>query len=195
PQHLTLSQLQARLLGGSVSGDVEVANWIAPSTTKLAKGKRFEEQKGMVRLRMKDLSAAEIAIALATAARPFNLINLAGAANASVEAGWTGSPQNTQAKITLEVVPPSRVAKGQLPLNARARAIYHAGSGELDLAEFTASTPASKVVASGTLSYTASLNVSVSTTDVGEWQPILAAAGYQERTPVRLHGPATSKAT
>jgi translocation and assembly module TamB len=195
PQHLTLSQLQARLLGGSVSGDVEVANWIAPTTTKLAKGKRFEEQKGMVRLRMKDLSAAEIATALATAARPFNLINLAGAANASVEAGWTGSPQNTQAKITLEVVPPSRVAKGQLPLNARARAIYHAGSGELDLAEFTASTPASKVVASGTLSSTASLNVSVSTTDVGEWQPILAAAGYQERIPVRLHGPATFNGT
>ena len=45
PQHLTLSQIQARLLGGSVSGDVEIANWIASTTTKLAKGKRFEEQK------------------------------------------------------------------------------------------------------------------------------------------------------
>jgi len=195
PQHLTFSQIQARMLGGSVSGNAEIANWSVPTSAKLAKGKRFEEQKGTVRLQMKDLSAAEIATALATPARPFNRINFAGATDGSVEAGWTGSPRNTEAKIILEVVPPSRVAPGQLPLTARARATYHAGSGELDLAEFSAATTASKVAASGTLSSTASLNVSVSTTDVGEWQPILAAAGYQERIPVKLHGHATFNGT
>jgi translocation and assembly module TamB len=195
PQQLTLSQIQARLLGGNISGEVEIANWIAPTTVKPVRGKRFEEQKGIVRLRMKDLSAAEIAGALATSARPFNRINLAGATSASVEAGWMGSPRNTQAKITLDVVPPSRVAPGQLPLTARARATYHAGSGQIDLAEFSAATPASKVVASGILSSTASLNVSISTTDVGEWQPILVAAGYQERVPIKLHGHATFNGT
>src|SRR4029077_13234921 len=133
--------------------------------------------------------------ALATPARPFNRINLAGPANASVDASWTGSPRNTQATITLDVAPPSRVVPGQLPLTARARATYHAGSGQIDLAELSAATPASKVVASGTLSSTASLNVSVSTTDIGEWQPILAAAGYQERIPVKLHGHATFNGT
>src|SRR5438552_661769 len=194
PQHLTLSQIQARLLGGSVSGDAEIANRAGPKTAKLIRGKKVEEQKGTVRLRMKDLSAAEIATALATPARPFNRINFAGAANGFIEAGWIGSPRNTEAKITLDVAP-TRVAPGQLPLTARARAMYHAGSGELDLAEFSAATTASKVVASGTLSSTASLNVSVSTTDVGEWQPILAAAGYQERIPVKLHGHATFNGT
>jgi translocation and assembly module TamB len=195
PQHLTLSQIQARLLGGSVSGDAEIANWLTPTAAKLPRGKRLEEQKGTVRLRIKDLSAAEIATALATPARPFNRIYFAGAANASVEARWTGSPRNTQAKIALEVVPPSRVAPGQLPLTARARATYHVGSGQVDLAEFSAATPASKVVASGTLSSTASLDVSITTTDVGEWQPILAAAGYQERIPIKLHGHATFNGT
>jgi translocation and assembly module TamB len=195
PQHLTLSQIQARLLGGSLSGDAEIANWMTPTTAKLPQRKRFAEQKGTVRLRMKDLSALEIATALATPARPFNRINLAGAANGSVEAGWIGSPRNTEAKITLDVAPPTRVAPGQLPLTARARATYHAASGELDLAEFSVATTASKVVASGTLSSTASLNVSVSTTDIGEWQPILAAAGYQEPIPVKLHGHATFNGT
>jgi len=195
PQRLTISQMQARLLGGSVSGDAEIANWIAPRTAKLPKAKRFADQNGTVNLRMKDLSVAEIATALATPARPFNRINFAGAANASVEAGWSRSVRNTQAKVTLEVVPPSRVAPGQLPLTARARATYYAGSGQIDLAEFSAATPATKVVASGTLSSTASLNVSITTTDVGEWQPILAAAGYQERIPVKLHGHATFNGT
>src|SRR6266550_4080535 len=195
PQHLTLSRIQARLLGGSLSGDAEIANWMTPTTAKLPQRKRFAEQKGTVRLRMKDLSASEVATALATPARPFNRINVAGAANGSVEAGWIGSPRNTEANITLDVAPPTRVAPGQLPLTARARATYHAASGELDLAEFSAATTASKVVASGTLSSTASLNVSVSTTDIGEWQPILAAAGYQERIPVKLHGHATFNGT
>ena len=191
PQHIALSQIQARLLGGSASGDLEIANWTAPTTVKSIRGKRLGEQKGIVRLRIKDLSAAEVATALATPARPFNRINLAGAANASVDASWTGSPRNTQATVTLDVAPPSRVVPGQLPLTARARATYHAGSGQIDLAEFSAATPASKVVASGILSSAASLNVSISTTDVGEWQPILVAAGYQERVPIKLHGHAT----
>jgi translocation and assembly module TamB len=195
PEHLTISQIQAQLLGGSVSGDAEIANWLALTTTKLAKGKRLQNQTGVVRLHMKELSTSEIATALATSARPFNRINFAGAANASVEAGWTGSPQNTQANIVLDVVPPSRAAAGQLPLKVRARAIYHSRSGELDLAEFSGATPASKVVASGTMSSTASLNVSISTTEIGEWQPILYAAGYQERIPVKLHGHATFSGT
>jgi translocation and assembly module TamB len=195
PQRLTLSQIQARLLGGGVSGDAEISNWLAPTAMKLVKGRRLQEQIGVVRLRMNNLSAAEIAAALATSARPFNRVNFVGVVDASVEAGWTGSPQNVQAKIALDVVPPSHVLPGQLPLKARARAIYHSRSEELDLAEFTAVTPASRVVASGTMSSTASLNVSISTTDIGEWQPILAAAGYQQQIPVKLHGHATFNGT
>ena len=46
-QRLALSQLQARLLGGEVTGDAEVINWLKPlSAGKLPKGNASGEQKG-----------------------------------------------------------------------------------------------------------------------------------------------------
>ena len=71
-------------------------------------------------------------------------------------------------------------------------------SGDLEVAEFNASTRTTQVRAAGTLSATAALNVSITTTDLHEWQPVLADVGYQEIPMVlqghaSFHGNATGK--
>ncbi len=188
PQRLTLSQLQAGLLGGEVTGDAEVINWLnSPATAKSVQGNAAEEQRGTVRLRLKNLSAAEIATAVSSPGRPLRRMNLAGAANGSVEARWRGSARNAEAELALDVVAPVHPAAGQLPLNLHARAKYRPAPGELEVAEFSASTRATQVRASGTLSTRAALNLSLTTVDLHEWQPILADIGYQE-VPVALQG-------
>ena len=83
-----------------MTGDAEVTNWLNPQpTSKNAKEKRPETQTGIVHLRFKDLSAAEIAAAVSTPSRPFQRIKPAGLASGSVEASWKDTIRNTEARF------------------------------------------------------------------------------------------------
>ena len=196
PKRLVLSQIEGRVLGGSVAGDGEVTNWLNPQpASRNAKEKRPDPQTGIVRLRFKDLSAAEIAAALSTPSRPFQRIKPAGLASGNVEASWKDAIRNTEARFVSDVVPPAHSANAQYPLTAHAQGIYRAGPGELELAELTASTRATQIRASGTLSTSAALKLSVTTTDLGEWQPVFTAAGYAGQIPVTLKGHASFNGT
>jgi translocation and assembly module TamB len=196
-QRLAFSRLQARLLGGEVSGDAEVTNWLnsAAPTRKTARGNASDEQKGSIRLRLKDVSTSEIAAALSSSARPFKRIKVVGAASGSVETRWIGSVSKAETEVAVDVVAPAQVNTGDLPINARIHATYRAGSGDLQVTEFNASTRATQVRASGTLSSSAALNLSVTTSDLSEWQPILTDVGYQQRIPVVLQGHASFTGT
>src|SRR4029077_5514200 len=165
PKRLSLTQIEGRVLGGSVAGDAEVTNWLNPQpASKNAKDKRPDPQTGILRLRFKDLSAAEIAAALATPSRPFQRIKPAGLASGNLEANWKDPIRNTQARFVADVTPPARPVHPQFPLTAHVQGVYRAGPGELQVAELTASTRATQIHASGTLSSTAALKHSVTTT-------------------------------
>jgi translocation and assembly module TamB len=195
-QRLAFSGLQAKLLGGDVTGDAEITNWLnsVPANT-ISKANASDEQKGSVRLRLKDVSAAEIATALSTSARPFERVKLAGAVSGSIETQWRRSVANAETAVRLEVVAPAQPKAGELPVTAHVRATYRAGSGDLLVEEFSGSTRATQVHASGTLSSSAAMNLSVTTSDLSEWQPILTAVGYQQRIPVVLKGHASFSGT
>jgi translocation and assembly module TamB len=146
-------------------------------------------------LRFKDLSAAEIAAALATPSRPFHKIKPAGLASGSVEASWKDAIRNAEARFVGDVIPPAKPVNTQFPLTAHAQGVYRAGPGELELEELAASTRATHIHATGTLSSNAALKLSVTTTDLGEWQPVFAAAGYAGQIPVTLKGHASFNGT
>lgn len=191
PLRLTVSQIDARVLGGSAVGDLDVVNWQASPVAKSAKavkGVRAEEQKGNVRLRFKDFSTAVIASVFSTRSRPLNRLNLAGLASGTVEGRWTGKPQNVEPVFALDFTPPARLGSGQLPLSGRARGSYRPGAGELEISELALNTRATQFRASGSLSSAASLRVGVTTTDLSEWQNTLALLGHPQHLPVILHG-------
>ena len=129
------------------------------------------------------MSAAEIAAALATASRPFQRIKPAGLVSGKVDANWKDSIRNTEAQFVADVVPPPASTKAQFPLTGHAQGTYRFGPGELELAELTAATRATQVHASGTLSSSAALKLVVTTTNLGEWQPVFSAAGYAGQNP------------
>jgi len=194
PQRLALTDTAAKLLGGEMTGDAQVLNWQG-SLTATGRRSRNNDQRGIVRLRMKDLSAEEVALALSSSARPLHRMNLAGAASGTLETRWVGSPRNAETQISLDVIAPEGVHPAQLPLNAQVRATYRAAPGEWEVAEFNASTRATQVRASGTLSTSAALKVSVATSNFGEWEDVLTALGYQERFPFTMRGHASFRGT
>jgi translocation and assembly module TamB len=216
-QQIKLSKLQGRLFGGSVAGDAQVENWLhsvplplpgrapakkvdenlpiitatRPPAKKGEKVKQPGVQTGAVHLRMRDLSAVDIVTALDTPAHPLGHVHPAGLAAGTVDAVWKGSPANAEVAFAMEVSPPSRSAAHELPLTAHVQGNYHAGSDTLEIAQFNLSTPASRVQAAGTLSANSSLHLSVSTSNLEEWRPLVMVLGGPADLPLRVDGTAT----
>ncbi len=188
-RQLKLTKAQGRLLGGSFAGDLDITNWLAPPA-RTAREKRNDEPKGLIRVRVKDISAAAVAAALSTRQYPLDRLKLAGATDGTVEARWTGSPGRADAEFALNLVPPSRLQPGQIPITATARGTYRAATDDLEFAQFDVATRSSQLHASGKLAATSSLQLSAATTDLGELQPLIVALHGPNRLPITLHGSA-----
>lgn len=214
---IKLAKLQGRLLGGSFAGEAQVDNWlhgIPPVPTgKMKKGsenlavitaarppaKKGEKiklpgvQSGVVRLRLRDVSVVEVASALSVPAHPLGRFRPTGVASGTVGATWKGSYQDADVGFALEVNPPARPAAGELPVTAHIQGKYRADSESLELAQFNLNTPASNIQASGTLAASSTLHVSISTSNLNEWRPLVAVLGGPTNLPFRVDGNAIFK--
>ncbi len=212
---IKLSKLQGKLLGGSFTGDAQVDNWlhslplpaagkakketenlavITATRPRIKKGEKTKitgVQSGGVHLRLRDVSAAEMAAALDVPAHPLRRFHPAGSAAGTVDAAWRGSYNLAEIGFALDVTPPPHPAAGELPVTAHIQGKYRAGSDSLELAQFNLSTPASRVQASGTLGAPSTLRVSVSTSNLEEWRPLVTALGGPNNLPFRVDGHAT----
>ncbi|HYM77844.1 MAG TPA: translocation/assembly module TamB domain-containing protein [Candidatus Dormibacteraeota bacterium] len=210
---IKLSKLQGRLLGGSLTGEAQVDNWLHSVPLSAAdKGKREERtviavarpapkkgektklpgvQSGSVRLRLRDISVGETTASLNTPAHPLVGFHPAGLASGSLEATWKGSPGNAEIAFNLDVVPAQRPAARELPVTAHIEGKYRGASDSLELAQLRLSTPASKVVAEGVLAASSKLHISVTTSDLEEWRPLVTAFGGPTDLPFRVNGSAT----
>ena len=195
PQRLTLSQLDAHVLGGSVTGNVDVTGWLEQQVPRKGAKTKGEEQKGTAQLHVREISAGGFFDAISTAALPLRQINLAGSTSGTIELRWKGSPKESEANLALEVITPASLSPKQLPLRARVRATYYGESGELEVADLSGSTRASQIQAAGRLGRSGTLKLFVATSDLSEWQPTLAAFGRSERIPAVLHGHASFSGT
>jgi len=193
PERLDLRDIDGKLLGGELTGDAQVVNWL--NSLLPSSGSKTDPERGSVRLRMKNLTVDAMAAACASSARPFESMQLVGNVTGTVDAHWKGTPRNTEAEVMLDVAPPAHVLPAQLPLHAHAHATYRFSPGELEVSEFNADTLASQARASGTLSARAALKVFFTTTNLGEWDRVLRALGYQQPLPFAVRGRATFTGT
>ena len=212
---IKLWKLQGKLLGGSFTGDAQIDNWLhsvplppsgrakkgrediavisaaRPSGRKREKVKMPGVQSGAVHLRLRDVSVGEMAAALDVPAHPLHRFHPAGLGGGAVDAFWKGSPKDAEIAFALEVNPPPHSAAGELPVTAHSKGTYRSESDSLELGEFNLSTPASRVRASGILAATSTLHISVSTSNLEEWRPLVAALGGPANLPFRVNGNAT----
>ncbi len=209
-KQLHLSKLQGKILGGSFTGDAQVENWLhsaplpaagkatrddqamisaaRPGAKPGQKAKGPGGQTGAVHLRVRDASAAELATTLDVRAHPVGHFRPAGLASGNIDATWKGTAGNADVAFSFNVTPPARTAAHELPMTAQMQGRYHASSDSLELTQFNLSTPASKVQASGTLAASSTLKVSVSTSNLEEWRPLVTALGGPTDLPFRVDG-------
>jgi translocation and assembly module TamB len=193
PRRLEVRDLQARLLGGIVNGDVEVTNWLeSPVPAKGVKPASLPRQRGVVHLKLRDLSLAELSALASRSSFPVARLHPAGAVSGTVEAMWQGSPRQAEAEIALDVAAPGRPPLGSLPVNGRFHGTWRNAAGQLELAELKFSTLSTHFEASGTLgSDLSALKLAVNSNDLGEWQPLLESLRGWTPAPVHLHGQGT----
>jgi translocation and assembly module TamB len=192
-RELKLTKAQGRLLGGSISGEAQITNWlVAQPAVRNAKEKtkKIEEQKGTLRVRLNDISAGAVAAAVSTRQYPLDRLNLAGLADGTIETRWIGSLLRADTEFALKLIPPAKPQGRQLPVSATARGVYRSSSDELELAQFDAATRSSQIHAVGKLAATSSLQVSAATSDLAELQPLILVLHGPKRLPVDVHGSA-----
>lgn len=214
-QQIKLSKLQGKLLGGGFAGDVQVDNWLhslpvspsgqtkkggedipvitaaRPATKKGEKEKLPGVQIGAVHLRLHDVSAGETTAALDVPEHRLGRFHPAGLMAGAVDAVWRGSPKDAEVAFAIDMNPPPNAAPGELPLTAHAQGRYLAGPQVVELAQFSLSTPSSRIQAAGTLSPSSALHLSVSTSNLEEWRPLVTALGGPTNVPFRVDGMAT----
>ncbi|MGC2111425.1 MAG: translocation/assembly module TamB domain-containing protein, partial [Candidatus Korobacteraceae bacterium] len=212
--HLTLTRIAARLLGGMVTGEANVKNLVplTPAPTapvpvekvKTAANKRANRrsskgvspvgvsapvtQEGSAHLRVSGLSLTEVARTLSTRSLPLNKLNPVGSVNGSVNLTWKESLTNALADLNIDVAPPTQPASNQLPVNANLRGRYNARSGVIDVSALDLRTPHTHLNATGRMgSISAALKLALDTTSLTEFQPLLVAMGNTP-PPVELGG-------
>lgn len=211
-EQVKIWKLQGKLLGGSFAGDAQVENWLHSIPYSAAeKGKRQDlpeigvarpskkgekvklpgVQSGAVHLRVRDVSVGETAAAMDTPAHPLDGFHPAGLASGNIDANWKGRPVNAEIAFSLDVAPPVRRTTRELAVTARVMGKYRGITDSLELAQFSVTTPASKIVGTGMLAASSKIHLSISTSNLEEWRPLVHALGGPTELPFRVDGNAT----
>jgi translocation and assembly module TamB len=220
-QQLKLSRLQGKIFGGSVTGEAEFDQWLAPAQhLTMAARKTLETavisatpppnksgqkianrspavpkppaiQNASIVLHLRDLAAEDFVSAITTPAHPISHLHPAGSASGTFETRWKGTPADAEVQFTLDVAPPVHPAPAELPLTAHASGVYRAVDDALALSQFSLATPTSHVQASGTLSATSAVRLSVTTSSLADWLPFIEVVRGPAMFPVALKGSAT----
>jgi translocation and assembly module TamB len=220
-EQLKLSKLEGKMFGGSFTGDAELNHWLAPpqhlspiarknldtatisaapppnkSGQKIANRKPSSPkppaiQTAFVRLHLHDLSVEDLVGALTTPAHPISRLHPVGMASGTLEARWKGALRDAEVQFAVDLTPPAHPGHTELPLTARASGLYHATDDALDLQQFSLVTPTSHVQASGTLSVTSALRLSITTSSLADWLPFLEVVRGPAMFPIALKGSAT----
>jgi translocation and assembly module TamB len=196
PQRLRISSIKASLFGGDLQGEVDVANWQTSVEPEPAPGRRpvigrvpaGSPRRGSVRLQLAAFPLAPGIELLSSRKLPLDRMNLSGAVSGSLEMLWVGSIRDAETRMNLSIAPPSQPQPGQLPVRGQVAGVYRGSRGELQLDQFLLNTPASEVTASGNLSSTSSLKLSLTSHDLKEWRPLFQGAFGSEELPFTIHG-------
>ncbi len=184
PERISLNHLVAHLLGGTLQGEVQVANWnsFSPASKALS-------QNGTATLKFSGMQIRHLAGAISGPHLHADRLNLVGVASGDLKSSWTGSANNALTEIKLESDAPGNPSPQQVPVTARLEASYHGATRVIDLNGLTLATRAIRLSATGKLGSTSSqVDVAFNANDLHELQPILAALSPGTIVPAAVEG-------
>jgi translocation and assembly module TamB len=192
PQKVSLTQVLGRVFRGSFSSELEVVNWSSPE--KRVRGSKQGQQRGSAVVKVKDVSLLDLMAGLGPRLKQLQAERLAGSVSGSSEIRWKDSVRNAEVVSAISVTRSSGTVAGQLPVTATTQFDYQAGTASLQIDNLTASTPATRIRASGLLSKNSGLHLSVASDNVGEWTPLISAV-FPQGLPIAVAGHAAFNGT
>src|SRR5262249_26956615 len=173
PGRLSISRLTARLLGGSMTGDAQVVQWLSSAPS----GRQAPQ--GTARLNISGVDLARAEAIPSNLPRVLTQLKLVSAIGGKSELHWTGSPTNLEAGFALELSAPNEVPPPQVPVHGTLNGSYSAVTQRVDVRQLNVATRWTRIDAVGTLgasvNASAALRVNINTTDVSAFQPVLLA--------------------
>jgi translocation and assembly module TamB len=191
PQKILLSKVEGKLLRGNFTSEAEIDGWQYPRKRVLnSKG----EERGEIKLRVKDVALSELLASLGPQFRPMNQLQFAGNVSGNADIKWRDSIYNAETSFAAAVEHPTRLSPGQIPMTANAGGTYSARTGEIQISNLQALTPATQLRASGGLTASSTLKFSFATTNLGEWLPAVSEL-FPAGAPFSIHGRAAFNGT
>lgn len=193
---IDVTNIHARLAtGGLVTGDMRILNWQAPTQTGHAAA-AAAVQKGAIHTRLTGFTLDSI---LAASAPPrFRHLGFDTSASGTANVAWTGSLSNLTGAVNVQLTPPRPPTANEVPVNGVVNAEYVHPSGSVIIRTLDVHTPASQIQVTGSLGVypmtrASALNASLTTRDLSEFNPALAAfglsaTGQSSPVPAQLHG-------
>jgi translocation and assembly module TamB len=184
---LEFHELQARALGGEVSGEVRVNHWLGALAAN--GGKKREDSVGVVELKLRDLAVGDLVSLLSSRDLPLDRLHAVGYASGTLASKWTKRIETADTEVDLKVSAPEQVAAGTLPLAGTAHGTYHGSVYEVDIAQLSLDTHATRLEASGALGTNSSnLHVAVNAANLSEWQALFSGFRGTAQVPLNLAG-------
>ncbi len=185
-----LRDIQARLLGGQLSGTATVRDLAG-------------KQEGHVVAALRNISLADIKRVANSVS--LKSVAISGQVNATADAAWTGSLNNlvvrSDATAKANVAPAQSGANsGSIPLDAVIHARYVGSTQEIALNQSYIHTPQTSVDLNGTVSNRSALQVRIQANDLHELEAVAdlfrtPAPGHGAQAPLNLHGSASFNGT
>ena len=183
-ERLEFRDLQARALGGQVTGDVRVNRWMADAAEK-----RHPGSEGEVHLQLRDLAVGDLLSLLNSSDLPIDRLHVVGTASGSLQSQWTRRIETADTEVDLKVSAPELSAAGTLPIAGNAHGAYHATTDQLDIAQIDLATQSTHLQASGSLGTNSSnLHVAVNTGNLSEWSSLLSGFRGTAEVPLSIAG-------
>jgi translocation and assembly module TamB len=162
-------------------------------------------QRGSVRLQLTGFPLLPAMEMLSSQNLPLDRLALSGNASGTLEMLWVGSIRDAETRLKISIVPPPKLAPGEIPVQGRVDAVFRGSRDELEVTDLHLATPGSEVSASGNLAAASSMRFSFTSHNLKEWTPLLDAAygsAYRsgsetksEALPFAIHGWASFNGT
>jgi translocation and assembly module TamB len=194
PVRLRISSLRASLLGGDLSGDIDVTNWqnsLEASKTQRPKFGRIPPQsieRGMLHLQLAGFPLTPALVAMGSKTLALDRLNFVGKVNGTVDLLWVGSIRDAETRLKLDLSPPAVLDSNQIPLSGRIDGIYRGSRDELEVNTLHLTSNGSEVSASGNLATTSTLRFTLTTHNLREWIPLIESAYGSTKLPFTVHG-------
>jgi translocation and assembly module TamB len=196
PVRLRLSSIKANVLGGDLSGDVDVTNWQNSLEVLREPARRHVIgqvaptglQRGAVHLQIAGLPITPMLRILSSKNLPLDRLNFAANSSGSVDLLWVGSISDAEMRMKIDLSAPRYLETSDIPLNGKIDGVYRGSRDELEIKTLQLASNGSEITATGSLAATSSMRFALKSYNLKEWRPLIEAEYGSSKLPFAVHG-------